>query len=321
MKIKPLGFWYRFLAVFTPTFLKRLNQEKSNGKSWGFWFLSTFFLLLIPTIIAGIGGNVLLSGFPNNALNIIPSDITFELPRGEKYNLKTIINNFEITIDENFELKTKNIPDPMIVVITEGQNEEDPEIFTFVDSFDAIDAKTDEMVFVLDTKEHFATLADTQNFKNAIFLLHDKFIIKTVENGKTEVMAFDEILSESLKEDAEFSLPFTLNVDSFSELKEVLSGVFFVILLVVFSLAYLFLAGFRLVSTLFWTLIFWAIGAIFKIKEWSFEKSFMAMLHFSFVTLLLLPLGLILGLSMFWSTSIILVLLFGMNFYKIKRTI
>ncbi len=319
MAIKPLGFWRRFLAVFTPSFLLRLEQTKSTGKSWGFWFLSIFLLLLIPTIGVGIGGSILLSHFPDNALNAIPANTTFELPDGTTHDVKTIISDFEVTLDENFELTTKNIPDPMILVVSEEENDDESEETTFVSSFEEIDETTADMVFVLDTKERFVTLEDSENFENAIFVLHDKFIAKTEENGKTEIISFQDIFSKAQEEGEKFTLPYTLNIDSFSELKEVLSGIFFVLIAIVFGIAYLFLAGFRLISVLFWTLIFWAIGAIAKVKEWNFEKSFMAMLHFSFVTLLLFPLGVMLGLSMFLSTFILLALLFGMNFYTLKK--
>jgi len=314
MEIKPLGLWRRFFAVFTPTFLLRLQQNKTNDASWGFWFLSNFFLLLIPAIIAGIGGTILLAGFPNNALDAIPADITFELPNGEQYNVKTLVQNAELTIDENFELQTTNIPDPMILAVNE-----ETEVVTFVNTIDEIDVSDTDIVVAIDTKERLVTLEDSEKFPNAILLLHDKFIAKDANKSKTEILTFQDFFSKVDKETKESIFPFTLNLDAIAGAKGAINDIFFAILAVAFGLFYLVLAGFRLVSALFWALIFWAVGSIAKVKNWNFEKSFMAMLHFSFITLLLFPLSLIIGLSLFWSTLIILGLLFGMNFYEMKR--
>jgi len=313
MNTPPLGFWRRFLAVFTPTFLSKLGQDKSADKSWGFWFLSTFFLLAFPVIIVCIFGMMFLSDFPSNAINLIPTEETsFELPDGNQYNLKTILQDFELTIDENYELQTKNIPDPLIFSV-----EEESEELIFVNAIDEIDETTAEAVVVIDTKGELVTLEDIDLFPNVFFLLHDKFIMKNAEEGKTEIVTFKDMFE---KEDAiESPLPFTLNLDVITQQKGAISKIFFFFLLFFTGLAYVVLAGFRLISALFWALVFWAIGAIAQIKDWNFEKSFMAMLHFSFVTMLLFPLGAMLGLSLFWNAFIILALLFGANFYEMKR--
>ncbi len=314
MKTKPLGFWRRFLAVFTPTFLSKLAQDKSANKSWGFWFLSTFFLLAFPVIIVCVLGMVFLSDFPSNAINLIPTteETSFELPDGNQYDLKTILQNFEITIDENFELQTKNIPDPLIAVF----NEESEEV-VFVNTIDEIDQTTTDAVILIDTKNRLVTLEDLEKFPNAFFLLHDKFIIKSAEEAKTEIITFKDMFEG--ENAIESPLPFTLNLNVIAQQKDLITKIFFVMLLFFTGFAYVVLAGFRLVSALFWALVFWAIGAIAQIKDWDFEKSFMAMLHFSFVTMLLFPLGAILGLSLFWNAFIILALLFGANFYEMKR--
>ena len=313
MKIQPLGFWRRFLAVFTPTFISRLMQDKSADKSWGFWFLSTLILLAIPSVIFSVFAMILLANFPSSTVDFIPAEETsFELPTGEQYDFNTILKEFELTLDENYELQTKNIPDPLIMII----NEEDEDTI-FVNTIDEIDPSVAEAVFVIDTKNRLVTLDDSENFSDVLFLLHNKFIMKSSDEGKTEIVTYKDLFEGN--DVINSPLPFTFNLASLSEASGVITQVFFMVFLFLLGFAYVFLAGFRLVSALFWALVFWALGAIVGIKKWDFEKSFMAMLHFSFVTLLLFPLGIILGLSFFWSAFVILVLLFGANFYEIKR--
>ncbi len=314
MKTKPLGFWHRFIAVFTPSFISKLMQDKSGDKSWRFWFLSTFFLLAIPTIIISIFAVIFLSYFPSSALNLISAEKTaFELPNGEKYDFKTIFQNFKITLDKNYELQTKNIPDPLILAIDSESDE-----VVFVNAIDEIDEATTSAVIVIDTKEQSVSLDDVEDFQNVFFLLHDKFIIKDSDEKKTEIVVFKDIFE---KEDPEISLPFTLNLNTISEAKDLIIKIFFFFLLFFMGVTYVILAGFRLISALFWALIFWAVGAVAEIKDWNFEKSFMTMLHFSFITMLLFPIGALLGLSMFWNALVILLLLFGANFYEMKRNL
>ena len=50
---KQLGLFARFIAVFTPSFLERLNNQESQGKSWGFWFLSNFLFDFSISFIVG----------------------------------------------------------------------------------------------------------------------------------------------------------------------------------------------------------------------------------------------------------------------------
>ncbi len=310
MSDKPIGLWHRFIAVFTPTFLFQLNQEKTHGKSWGFLFLSTFFLLAVPAIIIGIWASTFLSNFPTSAINLIPENVAFEVPSGEKYDIKTIVKDFELTFDENFEAQTNNLPDPMIMAI-DAETEEP----VFVSSIDEIDEDTTAAVFVIDTKERNVSLEDIQNFPNVLFLLHDKFIVKNQNDKKTEIIMFKDIFSDI--EGSESPLPFTLNIDIISGAKGVLKSILWVTLSILLGIFYFLLIGFRLFASLLWGLLFWGIGAIVKIKDWDFERSFIAMLHFTFVGLLLLPLGIILGIKMF--CLIVFVLLFGANFYEIKQ--
>ena len=118
MNIPPLGFWRRFIAIFSPTFLLRLNKEKKEGKSWGFWFLSNFFIVLIPAIILAITGSIFLSDFPGNAIDKIPDEQIFQLSDDTEYSVKDLLQNFEFSITDTLELTTNNVPDPFIVSTT-----------------------------------------------------------------------------------------------------------------------------------------------------------------------------------------------------------
>lgn len=309
MKVKPLGFWQRFGAVFTPTFLSRLSLDKEHGKSWGFWFLSNLFLAIIPFIALTIFAAVLLAAFPNNAVEKIPTDVTFELPSGESYNLKTLVENFGLTFNEDFELETANLPDPMILAVSKDEG------VTFVSDVEEIDQGDTEFVFLLDTKERTTETDDIIGFENAFFLLHDKFVATDEGDGNIEIIRYADTIGGA--RDTVF--PFTIDLKKIADSNAVISSIVYSVLLVAFIATFIFFAVFRLVFALIWALVFWAVGEIVKVKDWSFEKSFMAMLHFSFVTLLLCPLGMILGLTTFWSGAIWLAALFGMNFHNMKK--
>ncbi len=308
MKNKSLGLWRRFIIVFTPTFLSRLNKEKSSGKSWGFLFLSTFLLIIIPTITLSILATIMLSSFPHSLIEKISTEKSFELPNGEQYDMKTILQDFEFTIDKNFKIQTKNIPDPMIVAI--DKESEEP---VFVNAINEIDEATTSTVIVINTKEPMISSQDAEIFENAFFLLEDKVLIKDQNNRKTEILTFEEIFADA----EESPLPLTVNIENIENSKGIIAKIFFTTLAIVFCVTCAVIIAFNLIAALVWALLFWGIGALVKIKDWDFEKSFMAMLHFSFITLLLFPLGIILNIPFF--CLIILTLLFGMNFYEMKR--
>jgi hypothetical protein len=309
MKNKPLGLWRRFLFVFTPTFLSRLNQENSSGKSWGFFFLSTFLTLMITAITISIFATIMLSDFPHNLIEKIPTETAFELPNGEQYSLKTLIQDFELTIDEKFKLQTKNIPDPLILAIDKKNKEP-----VFINAISEIDETTTAAVIVIDTKEQTITPEDAENFENAFFLLQDRVLIKEQKKKRTEILTFENIFSKEKNS----HLPLTINLEVLSNARGIISKIFFTTLSITFGITCIFFMGFNLIMALFYALIFWGIGALAKIKNWNFEKSFIAMLHFSFIALLLSPIGIFIGIPFF--SLIILTLFFGMNFYEMKKS-
>ena len=311
-KESSLGFWERFPAVFTPNFLDRLEKEKEDGKSWGFWFLSNLFLVLIPFIVISVGACILLSAFPDNAVEKIPADASIEIADGSTHNVKEMVENFSFAINENFELETANVPDPLMFYVVD--TEEEGNNLVFVDSVEELNEGAD-FVFVLDTKERNTDIESIGNFKNAFYLLHDRLVTTDQGDANIETVRF----VDSIGGDSDAVFPMTLDLETIANSSSIIKSIVFTIIGVLFVLAYLFFAVFRLVSALFWALLFWVVGIIAKIKDWSFEKSFMAMLHYSFVTMLLCPLGMILGLSPFWSAAIMLGVLFGMNFYHMKK--
>lgn len=92
-----------------------------------------------------------------------------------------------------------------------------------------------------------------------------------------------------------------------------------VVWIALFVLFWIWLAAVRLISALFWALLAWMAGTLLGIKGWTFEKSFRAMLHYLMLTMIfwvLLETG---GINFWGSTAVLLFLLFGMNFWHLKK--
>lgn len=304
-----MGLFSRFWRVFTPTFLTKLGVQKSQGKSWGFWFLSNFFLILIPTIAFFIFLGPFLAGFPNNALNEIPNDTSITIDNGQSYNVKSLIKNFELNLSADGKLTSKNIPDPLIFV----GNESD-ETGSFYTSLENLESNSAKFAFVLDTKNVLDIENSGKNFGSYLYILGDGALIFDGSKNKMQFIDYKDIVAT--QENSEF--PKTINYKNLKGIKSFLWAFATVFILIMMIFIYLFLSVARLVNALFWALIFWAIGAIAQVKNWNFEKSFMAMLHFSFVTMLLVPLAFLFD-SVFIYAFILLGILFGMNFWEMEK--
>ncbi len=312
-KKSEMGLWSRFWRVFTPTFLTKLGQQKSQGKSWGFWFLSNFLLVLVPAVASLIFFNFsFFADFPNNLIEKIPVDAQIQLETGETYNVHDLIDNFELSIDSSGKLSSKNMPDPLIMTSTKGENGDELAFYT---NFDNINENKVDGVLALDTKDVLGLDNLDKNFANFAYIMSDKIIMYDGRKHKTQAMPFKEIFQNEEVTD----FPKIINKESLKEVKPFLK-VFLTSMVIMMAIGfYIFLAIFRLINALFWALIFWAVGAIAQVKNWDFEKSFMAMLHFSFVSMLFLPLAFVFNLSVFSYAAIVFAILFGMNFWEMEK--
>ena len=307
-KKSEMGLFARFWRVLTPSFLTDLGTQKSQGKSWGFWFLSNLFLVLVPVIAFFAFSGSFFAEFPENLVDKIPSSEEIVLDNGETFNVKSLIRNFELTLDKNGKLSSKNIPDPLIIV----GSEDNGAAYT---SFKSVPDNFAEFAFVMDTKGTLYLENQDKNFASYFYFLQDKAIIHDGRKGETQ-----EVIYKDLIKDMEISeLPKTFNFESLKGSRKFMASFVAGIVVVLSFFLYLFLAIFRLVNALFWALVFWAIGAIAQVKNWDFEKSFMAMLHFSFISMIFVPLAFIFDIAVIWYAFIVFGILFGMNFWEMEK--
>jgi hypothetical protein len=303
---KQLGLFARFIAVFTPSFLERLNNQESQGKSWGFWFLSNFLFILLISIVFFISQSIFFSNFPNKLVDKIPDNQVIQLDDGTSFNIKKLIKDFSLSVDSKYILSSKNIPDPFVIIVNKDTT-------NFYTNLEDIDENFAEFVFVLDTKNQLNLQNSKKEFNNFIYILNDKTVFFDGQKNKLQIIEYNKLA------DGNMVFPQTINFDSLFLAKPFLQTFIFVIFGIVMFLLYLFLSIARLINAVLWAIVFWTIGAIANVKNWDFEKSFIAMLHFSFVTMLFTPLALVLDLTIFWYSFALFGILFGMNFWNMKN--
>lgn len=193
------------------------------------------------------------------------------------------IQDFEITLDDG--VLSTNLNEPIVF---------DEEAF----------------IFVLDTqeKEYDQSVLDTAS--SGIFINGDRFIAKDGDKYKTTEFPFSEI-----KEN--FTFTKSDATDWYEEYKGRIKT--YVIVFAAIGI-WFFLAIFRLLSAVWWALLAWAAGSIFKIKDWSFGTSYLLILNLYFIPFIIeLILGYITFLYIPFSTFIILAVMLWANFSNYKN--
>ncbi len=309
-----MGVWSRFWRVFTPSFLKKLSSEESTGKSWGFWFLSNFLLAFVPVIIGVLFINFsFFSNFPESMIKNIPNDAEITLDNGQSYNLKNILNNFELKLYASGKLVTKNIPDPLVIKVSQTRPQND-ELF-FYTTLDNLSLKGSDGVVVLDTKQELIDPDNfPRNFSNFTYFLKDRFITSDPKTQEIKEIPYKALIAD--KEVSKFPLIF--NKESLKDMAPFLKTFLVATLIGIGTFLFFFFAILRLINVVFWALVFWLIGAIVRVKDWNFDKSFRALLHFSFISMLFVPLAFIFDISVFWYAFAVFGIFFGMNFWEMK---
>ena len=82
---------------------------------------------------------------------------------------------------------------------------------------------------------------------------------------------------------------------------------------------FIFFSIFRLVSALIWALIFFIIGLVLRIKNFTFGVSYLSILSFYPLILVVDIIALKVDLSIPYSTFVILGIFIGLNFLDIKN--
>lgn len=301
-----LGFWERFYQIFSPKFLSKLMANRDmSGKSWGFWFLSNTILAIIPVIIGFFAINYWAPKLPA-LMESEMTEKTFQIPGEEtETNVLEFVKNIELKI-EGEDLTVTGVPDPLALGLIEGQEQA---LVITPENIEAID-----FMFVLDTKNELNITEEILRQKRGGIIVNQKTAkIWDSEKGELTDMIFSEITTEL---DAPIIIDWEIFKNGFIEFLPDAAKIF----LIIFGIAlWFFFAIARLLNVLFWTLAWWGIGAIFKIKNLTFEKTFETLLHFGFITLILAPVGLFAFGSVFFWNLLVLGCLFGMNFFQIKN--
>lgn len=303
-KFAPLSFWNRFTAIWQQDFLVRLMSEKTEGKTWGFWFLSNFIFTVIAVASGYIWLQSFLVDFPHNIQDTI-DPIVVQLSDGSKTELFSLLENAEIEILSG-DLFTKNIPDPSIIILNEATD-----TLEFYDS--AQDLPASPFVVLIDSAEKKFDPTIVESFPAGFFLFSQKAVTKKTEGPKVELQEFYY---------ADMGVQGVLNKATFLEFvamaKEKVPPV---LAIIGFVCLFLFLSVARLLSALWWSLIFWMIGSIGRVRNWSFEWSFLSVLHFKSITLPFYVLLLVAGVDFFGSVTLLFGVLFGMNFWYLKQSL
>jgi len=98
------------------------------------------------------------------------------------------------------------------------------------------------------------------------------------------------------------------------------SEIFKILALIAFVLLWIFVCLFRLLIALWWSFLVWLGGKIFDIPDLDFGKSYLAVMHFYLVPLIIesaLFFGF--GFAFPYSTTLFLFLIIGLNFWYIKK--
>ena len=175
-----------------------------------------------------------------------------------------------------------------------------------------------EPIFFEDEKSVFIMDTNGEKYESSILDKYSagSFIGATKIYYKTGGSSIETRVYDLSKIEQNFSL-------TQQELNSGIKGNSAKIYMIVFALfivwTIIFLAGFKLISALWWALLFWVLAMILGIKELNFKKTYYAVLNFYVIVLLFQGLLLFTQINFPFSTTLVFVLLFGLNFLKIKQ--
>ena len=162
----------------------------------------------------------------------------------------------------------------------------------------------DNSIFVLDTKGEKYDASVLNDVSSGVFISANKIYNK---KNPVEIQQYD--LSQIKN-----NFTFTQN-----DIQENIWRLKLAIILMVFVFAWIYLNAFRLVSALWWALIFWILGLIMRVKEMNFAKAYFAILNFYIIPLALTGLILMFGVSVPFLTFIIFTIIFILNYLNLKK--
>lgn len=239
------------------------------------------FWFVSNTLIAALG-TIVITAFVVPMMHVF---LTTTLPRE--------MPAFEATIEKG-KLST-TLPEPYEKSFTFGEKKN--EIFPIV--IDTQRVKYDE--------EKLATAAA------GVYVFDDRVVMREM-NGKMETHLFSEFGNETVhvtKADIEQLL---------TRVAPMLAGI---VTVVVAIGLWLWLAVFRLISAVMWALILFVAGRVFLSEKirFDFGTSYLAVLHFAFIPLVIGGALFIVGIHIPFATAIIFIALFGVNIWHIKNDV
>ena len=168
----------------------------------------------------------------------------------------------------------------------------------------------EKSVFIVDTKGEKYESSILDNYSAGSFIGATKIYYKT-GGPSIETRVYDLSKIEQ---------NFSLTQQEFNrEIKGHSAKIYWIVFALFFVWTMIFLAGFKLISALWWALLFWVFAMILGIKELDFKKTYYAVLNFYLIVLLFQGLCLFTQINFPFSTTLVFVFLFGLNFLKIKR--
>jgi len=165
-----------------------------------------------------------------------------------------------------------------------------------------------ESIFVIDTEETTYTEDILDSYEQGVFVNKHEFAGKK-SNGEYQSFKFKDLETDLKLNRAD--------VETFWN--EGRSTLFVAGGMIVFLMLWGFMALFGLLTALWWALVAWVFGLIFGIKDWAFGKSYLSVLNLYFIPIIAEFLLMMVGIYIPFSTLIIFVLVFGLNFYFLKQ--
>ena len=174
------------------------------------------------------------------------------------------------------------------------------------------ETQSDSTLFVVDTKGETYTQESLSAYNSGAIIKAYEIILKEGP-GEYKTIPFSELGEEPIN--------FTFTKGNLFEVWEEYQGLALAIIFAIFGvILWIFLALIRLAIALWWALVFWAVGSLVKIKDWGFEKSYLSVLNLYFIPLILEIILLFAGVDFMFSTLIFFSIVFGFNFWKMKKS-
>ncbi|NCP66754.1 DUF1189 domain-containing protein [bacterium] len=167
----------------------------------------------------------------------------------------------------------------------------------------------EEFIAVIDTQEITFSEASLEDYAGGLVVTADKMVVRE-DTGEYRSFNFSEI-----EEDFSFTKMDVQN-GYYSVKPTLLSfavGFMFVCIWIWLSLI-------RLISAAWWALVFWGVGVLAKIPDWSYGKSYLSVLNFYVIVLAFESILLLLSIGVLpFSSLLVFGLVFGVNFYSFKN--